>query len=152
MIPTCEPLGQLGGASSGLTGRIKDFEVLRLSEVSSTPSRIVIVAGSSDGSIRLWSLIEKDLEFDDVPLNGVGAPEPAITRKANGVLEDDNKPGGFHVRQIGQLLGTYQTGNRITCLKAFVMKDPLDDPTAPAYGELLDDFAGIEGSSSDSSD
>ena len=27
-------------------------------------------------------------------------------------------------RQIGLLLGTYEAGNRITCLKAFVMLDP----------------------------
>ena len=152
VIPTCEPLGQLGGVSAGLTGRIKDFEVLRLPGVSSTPSQIVIVAGSSDGSIRLWRFTEEDLDLDSVPSSGVVASDPSTSKIVNGALEDSEGPGGSHVRQIGQLLGTYQTGNRITCLKAFVMKDPFDDSAAPADGELSDEFNGIEGGSRSSSD
>lgn len=151
VVPTCEPLGELGGVSSGLAGRIKDFEVLRLPEVNSAPSRIVIVAGSSDGSIRLWSFVEKDLELDNMQSNRVGAPDPRTIRKANGAPEDDKGLGRLNVRQIGQLLATYQTGNRITCLKAFVMKDPSDDPAAPVDGEVSDEFDGIEGSSGSSS-
>lgn len=29
-------------------------------------------------------------------------------------------------KQIGKLLGTYEAGNRITCLKAFTMSEPAD--------------------------
>ncbi|KAL9120969.1 MAG: hypothetical protein Q9187_002478 [Circinaria calcarea] len=151
VIPTCEPLGQLGGVSSALTRRIKDFEVLRLPKVKSTLSQIIIVAGSSDGSIRLWSIIEKDLDFDNVPSNGVRASDPITSMNANGALDGTNGPGEPHVRHIGQLLGTYQTGNRITCLKAFVMRHPSEDLGVPVGGELPDEFEEIEGSSGSSS-
>ena len=152
VIPTCEPLGQLGGVSSGLTRRIKDFEVLRLPKVKSAPSRIVIVAGSSDGSIRVWSIMEKDLNFDNAPSNGVRAADPITSMKANGALDGTNGPGESHVRHIGQLLGTYQTGNRITCLKAFVMRDPSEDSAVPVGRELPDEFDDNEGSSRSSGD
>ena len=52
----------------------------------------LIVTGSSDGALRLWKIPAKDL------------------------LSHSGK-----VKQAGEQLGTYETGNRITCLEAFVM-------------------------------
>lgn len=53
---------------------------------------LVIISAGSDGSIRLWGLSRSDL----------------LVRE-----EQPNK--------VGKLLGTYETGNRVTCLAAFVM-------------------------------
>lgn len=58
-IPLCEAIGQLGGAGEGLTGRIKDFEILKPPDSRS----LLIVTGNSDGAIRLWLLDEG--EFTD---------------------------------------------------------------------------------------
>lgn len=52
----------------------------------------VIVTAWSDGTIRLWQV------------------------QANDLLSHTEK-----IKQIGSVLGTYKTNNRITCLKAFVM-------------------------------
>jgi protein MAK11 len=53
----------------------------------------IIVTGGSDGSVKLWRLSVSDLQ-------------KTKQKKAN---------------QVGSLIGTYETGNRITCLAAFVM-------------------------------
>jgi protein MAK11 len=53
----------------------------------------IIVGGSSDGTIRLWRISLADLKSHDQATS----------------------------KQIGDFLGTYETGNRITCLTAFVM-------------------------------
>ncbi|KAI9742666.1 MAG: hypothetical protein M1818_003807 [Claussenomyces sp. TS43310] len=89
-IPSARLIAQLGGKTAGLSGRIKDFTVLRLEGQSWS---FLILAGSSDGNIRLWTLSASDLE--------------AKSQK--------------QTRQVGNLIGTYETGNRITCLQAFVM-------------------------------
>ena len=62
-------------------------------------STFVIVTGSSDGTVRTWSLDIKDLK-DDAKIE---------------------QGKGFTAKQVGTLLGTYTTGTRITCLKAFIM-------------------------------
>ncbi|TAQ84663.1 hypothetical protein B7494_g7001 [Chlorociboria aeruginascens] len=54
-------------------------------------STTLIITGSSDGVIRIWNLSTTDLTH------------------------------GGEAKQVGKLLGSYQTNNRITCLKAFVM-------------------------------
>lgn len=117
-IPILKANCQLGGAAEGLTGRVKDFEVLK----PSGSEDFVIVTGSSDGAVRVWTVDESEL-----------VEEPSISRdfaadisiSANGV---DGKANGNAMklsttRQIGLLLGTYEAGNRITCLKAFVMSE-----------------------------
>ncbi|RAL67976.1 hypothetical protein DID88_008700 [Monilinia fructigena] len=90
-IPAAKLFAQLGGKDGGVSGRIKDFAVLTVGEGSSRD--IIIVAASSDGAVRLYKLsAAKDLA--------------QIGEKVN---------------QVGKLIGTYETGNRVTCLKAFVM-------------------------------
>ncbi|KAF7902326.1 hypothetical protein EAF00_002229 [Botryotinia globosa] len=90
-MPAARLFAQLGGKDSGVTGRIKDFAVLNIGEDSSRD--ILIVAASSDGAVRLYKLsAAKDLA-----------------------------QVGEKVNQVGKLIGTYETGNRVTCLKAFVM-------------------------------
>jgi protein MAK11 len=84
-LPSAKLIAQLGGKEAGLVGRIKDFTTLKLDD------GLLIVTGSSDGSVRLWKLTTAELQ------------------------------GSSEVQQVGTLLGTYETGNRITCLAAFVM-------------------------------
>lgn len=89
--------------------RIKDFAVLSVGEGAA--KSIIIVAARSDGTLEVFKLSASEL----LPQN--------VT---------DVKP-------VGKLLGTYKTGNRITCLKAFVMLPQLDG------GEDYDDESGFEG-------
>ncbi|KAJ8066470.1 hypothetical protein OCU04_005530 [Sclerotinia nivalis] len=90
-IAAAKLFAQLGGKDGGVSGRIKDFAVLNIGEGASRD--IIIVAASSDGAVRLYKLsAAKDLA--------------QIGEKVN---------------QVGKLIGAYETGNRITCLKAFAM-------------------------------
>jgi len=85
-------VGQLGGKDAGVTGRIKDFTVLPVEDEQGERSWFV-VTGSSDGRLRVWRVGGKELTAEK----------------------------GREGKQMGQLLGTYETQNRITCVEAFVM-------------------------------
>ncbi|KAF2854558.1 60S ribosome biogenesis protein Mak11 [Plenodomus tracheiphilus IPT5] len=99
-IPSSRLVAQIGGPAAGMSGRVKDFEII------STPAdSYIVVAGSSDGTVRFWALDEKDLEDD----------------------ADAGKAKGFTALQVGNLLGSYSTGTRITCLKAFAMTGKPDE-------------------------
>lgn len=93
-------IAQIGGPAAGMSGRVKDFEI-----VPTSTNSYIIVAGSSDGTVRFWALDEKHLKQD----------------------ADAGKAKGFTALQVGQLLGSYSTGTRITCLKAFAMTGKPDD-------------------------
>ena len=108
-IPACTLLAQLGGRAAGIVGRIKDFEILVPFPTESSPSsNLIIITGSSDGAVRLWELNSGELREEKRTEN-----EDADS-KSNGSTAKAAK-------QVGQLVGTCETGNRITCLKAFVM-------------------------------
>jgi protein MAK11 len=94
--PPCTLIAQLGGPAAGIAGRVKDFEIIP------TPSGFLIIAGSSDGSVRLWGVPSSDLEHQET-------------------TSSEKVQSGFTAKQVGKLIGTYSTGTRITCLKAFVM-------------------------------
>ena len=125
-IPDAEVIAQLGGKAAGLSGRVKDFEILMLpsSESEDGSSTAVIVTASSDGAIRLWYLLLNDL----------------TTRKPDRGL------------QVGQLIGTYDTGNRTTCLKAFVMLPPVQEEAGLSEFEGLSEEEDAEESSSSESE
>ncbi|RBR03275.1 uncharacterized protein FIESC28_11789 [Fusarium coffeatum] len=103
-LPTAKLVGQLGGKSDGVQGRIKDFVVVPSAEDAST---LYVAGGSSDGRVRLWRVGVSELQ-------------------GNG--KEETK---------GELLGTYETQNRITCMTGFMMiprpegvedsEDELDD-------------------------
>jgi protein MAK11 len=113
-LPSAKLTAYIGGKEAGISSRIKDFAVLKIEA-----GRLVIVGGSSDGSIRLWKLATGDL----------GAR------------------GQKGTKQVGHFLGVYETGNRITCLKAFVMLQR----TEGDEDELEEEVAEVgESSSSDS--
>lgn len=93
-IPQSNLVAAIGGPAAGFSGRVKDFDLLRISDTS-----FLIISGSSDGTVRLWSLRTDELKA------------PASSEKGT----------GFTAEQVGRLIGTYTTGTRITCLKSFVM-------------------------------
>ena len=110
--PMCEPLAQLGGSLTGVTNRIKDFEILQ----SFTSTSWIVVTGSSDGSIRLWKIDPADI--DTMCSNGeLDRPRDETPKNMESATQMNN------TKQIGQLLGTYEAANRITCLTAFLMVD-----------------------------
>ncbi|KAH6654089.1 WD40-repeat-containing domain protein [Truncatella angustata] len=92
-LSVAKHIAQLGGKAAGVQGRIKDFSVLRASEDG---DELFFVCGSSDGKIRVFKTGITELN------------------KAKQIGEKEKK-------QVGKLLGTYGTENRITCLEAFVM-------------------------------
>lgn len=118
-ISLCTAVAQLGGIGAGLTGRIKDFEILKPPDTN----HLLIVTGSSDGAVRIWMIDKVDLQHK------LSHPQDSSeTEGSRSGKQDSAVPGSAtklsEVRQIGKLLGTYEAGNRITCLKAFIMSDP----------------------------
>ncbi|KAK3505308.1 WD40-repeat-containing domain protein [Neurospora crassa] len=95
--PNAKLVAQLGGKTAGVSGRIKDFTILPVEDEESGKRSWFVASAGSDGRIRIWRLESGDLR--------VGKEEEGV------------KTG----RQVGELLGTYETENRITCLGAFVM-------------------------------
>ncbi|CZR68707.1 related to MAK11 protein (maintenance of killer toxin-encoding satellite M1 dsRNA) [Phialocephala subalpina] len=84
----------------------------------------IVVAAGSDGALRLWKISSTDL------------------------ASHSDK-----VKQIGKLLGTYETGNRITCLRAFVMLPKMEGAEDDDIGDLEgleEDEDGAESNDSDS--
>jgi protein MAK11 len=112
-IPDARLLAQLSGKDAGVSGRIKDFEIIALPTSEEHDSTSFIVTACSDGSIRIWQLT----------LEGV-------------VGKTSKRKSRDEVTQIGKLIGTYETGSRITCLKAFLMR--LSGPE-----EGLSEFEGL---------
>ncbi|CEJ90185.1 hypothetical protein VHEMI05985 [[Torrubiella] hemipterigena] len=92
-LPVAKMIGHIGGRDAGVSGRIKDFAVLR-SIVD--PTGLYVVGASSDGNLRVWTL--------DVP----------SLEKAAAANKESKE-------SLGQQVGLYETKNRITCLAGFVM-------------------------------
>lgn len=114
-LPACRLVGQLGGVATGFPNRIKDYSILTLPEnegESEYRPTLFIVTGGSDGAIRLWA-VEKE-EFLEAPESASGA-------------EESEDHFTTEIPQVGRLLGAYETGNRVTCLKSFVLTGQPDD-------------------------
>ena len=126
-IPMANSRCQFGGKAQGQTTRIKDFEVLRIQGAKPKKQDLVFVTCSSDGAVKLWCLTQDELSQVD----------KKSANKANkaGKVDKANEAS----RQVGRLLGSYETGDRITCLKAFVMTEPNDDVSDEEEFEGLSD-------------
>ena len=121
-VELLQPVAQFGGPSDGLTGRIKDFEILRLPGAA----EVVIIACGSDGAIRIW-LVE-DTELIEMSKN----VNSSAGQLSNGVSYKPNGAGHVHAapQPVGQLIGLYESKNRITCLAAFLMSEPTEHEAA----------------------
>lgn len=141
-IPGATAIAQIGGKTVDLTTRIKDFEILLQTSLGKKLDDFLIVTGSSDGTVRLWMLT----------LDSLIHPDNRPTKKHNsGAPEDQDRTHA--IPQVGTLLGSYETGNRITCLKAFIMLPPVVNEDQEAVTESEASFGGFsETSSSDDED
>ena len=146
-IPNIQAIGQIGGNSDDLKGRIKDFEILGLPAVEGSTESLLIVAGSSDGIIRLWILNPTLLSTENASFAKSPNTDPNDLPNGKG---EANTPKSPSIVQVGQLIGTYETGNRITCLKAFVMSEPNDTSNVALKNE--GDIAPLNGAEVDSND
>ncbi|KAK5693475.1 Protein mak11 [Elasticomyces elasticus] len=115
-LPLCSCVAQLGGPGAGISGRIKDFEIVdvQVEEAPALPVRLVVTA-SSDGAVRVWNMKEQSA----------------------GVEESEDLP-----KQFGSLIATLETGSRITCLGAFLLDgkaegEPADEDDAD-FGAMED--------------
>lgn len=124
-LPTIPCIAQIGGSAADITGRVKDFEILELphsDEGEGLSADWVVVTGSSDGAVRLWGVFEEELAMG---------------------LSDAKRPP----RQVARLMAMHETGNRITCIGAFVMSGKVSDEPAGA-----EETAGVEQNGEDSED
>ncbi|KIV77534.1 hypothetical protein PV11_09324 [Exophiala sideris] len=122
LIPEASCRAQVGGKTAGISTRVKDFELLFSNDSPEKSESLFIVAASSDGTIRLIHLPLSDLR--DAVVKSKKAAE------------------------LGTVIGTYSTGNRITCMKAFVMLPPSDEDDD--LGGEEDEFEGFEEGSDES--
>ena len=125
-IPDATLLARLSGRDSGVSGRIKDFEVIALPASEEHDSISYIITASSDGSIRIWQFKLEDI-----------------------FGKNSERNSQDQVAQIGKLIGMYETGSRITCLKAFLMRPPGPEEGLSEYEGLTEDEEDV--SSSDDS-
>ena len=110
---------------TGIMGRIKDFEIMQLSPVSNREqSPLVIAAGSSDGAVRLWNVFMSEI---------AGAPDAGVDGE---VTTESDSITSKQAKQAGKLVGTLETGNRITCLGAFVMDEASKTPVLNGHDEM----------------
>lgn len=139
-LPPCKCIGQLGGPSTGVSGRVKDFDTVALSN-SDNENLLLLVLGSSDGAVRLWTVYASEFAQD------------LETTNHDQVAETATNGTGLKVPQVGRVIGTMETVNRITCLGAFVMdgkQEPMLEEEPLNRDENGD--GNVEGSSSDSED
>ncbi|TKA26277.1 hypothetical protein B0A50_05056 [Salinomyces thailandicus] len=121
-LPSCVCVAQVGGESTGLVGRIKDFEIMDRKDTTS--DCMLAVTASSDGAVRLWRITSDDIA-------------------AISAAEHNGPP-----KQIGETVGTLETGSRITCLAAFRLDGANDEGAAKDSGDALDGAENGEGATS----
>lgn len=119
-VPTIHCKAQLGGDVAGVSNRIKDFSILDIpAEYRMPHPQLIFVTANSDGAIRLWALRVSEI----------------------GHVKEE-------IMQVGRLLATLETGNRITCLGGFIMVvEELQDG-----GEVVEDEVNVEDSDNASED
>jgi protein MAK11 len=94
------------------------------------------VAGSSDGAVRIWNQTFFEL---------------AVPEDANGSINSEGSKDTAP-KQVGTLIGTVETGNRITCLGAFVVDgQPIGNEQLDEVEERDTDIVDHEGESENDS-
>lgn len=133
-IRRARQIAHVGGKGAGVNTRIKDFEMLEVNEEGE--KILLLVTAATDGVIRVWRLRKENL---------MAAKEKSRQQKLKlkeGLTE------GIHV---GEMLGVYETENRITCLVAFVMI-PRPEGLQDSDDEYEDEENEKEGSESEDDD
>jgi protein MAK11 len=127
-IPDAKLIVQLGGKPSGLSGRVKDFEILDLADIENWKHHFLLLTCGSDGAVRVWLLKTQS--------------------NANAKNQEANKSSEL----VYRLLDTYETGNRVTCMASFVMQRPHALDGIDGSDLESDDLGDEEAASSDESD
>lgn len=117
-LPSCACIAQVGGHAAGVRSRVKDFEILQLPRMGAgEESPLLFVTGSSDGSVRLWLVFRSEL-----------------TQWLGGTAGGNTDGASKQVKEVGTLVGTLESGDRIKCLGAFIM-----DGKASGGGSLAEE-------------
>ncbi|KAL1902564.1 Protein mak11 [Sporothrix stenoceras] len=114
-LPSARLIGQVGGSATGVTGRVKAFKILPVLEKAAGDKKKLqkawyVVSATSTGMLRVWKITGQELRSaykNSTAVSATGGPSSTSS----------NKPS----KQLGTLLGAYQTPDRITCLESFVM-------------------------------
>lgn len=125
----CGLEGTLGGREMGMPGRVKDFVVMEVGE------KVFVITAGSDGSVRVWDLtqggmeevakgeekVEKKVEKKE---EGKQKKKAKMDKKVEEKPDVEKKEEAAPVKgdkQVGRLVGIYQTARRITCMAAMTM-------------------------------
>jgi protein MAK11 len=131
-IPMAPLRYRLGGKEAGQTTRLKEFEFLHSKSSGTKMQPFILVTCSSDGAVKLWHLTQDELKVSET---------------------EQAAPTESSPRQVGTMLGTYETGERITCLRAFVMAEAAtDDALEDEEEDISDSDEPEQSSDSDGSD
>jgi protein MAK11 len=146
-IPNAAILCQLGGREAGESSRIKDFRFLEMPSEAGGEARSLLITASSSGSIKIWNYDLSGIFRCPNEMNGMKPHANGELQGMNALEDREADAQGAVPPRIGQLLGTYETGNRITCLEAFILlEDPgLGDEKDEAHSE--DEFSGFSSGS-----
>jgi protein MAK11 len=117
-LPSCVLIGQLGGKEGGVSGRIKDFQIISTANEEETPQPLLVATAGSDGAIRLWTIGIEELVNPSPPAAKI------VKEKTNGTATHGNITTPH---QIGRLIGEYDTNNRITCMISFILRGQAED-------------------------
>jgi protein MAK11 len=117
--------GTLGGRNMGMPGRVKDFVVVN------TEGRTLVVTAGSDGVVRIFDLCGEGsgIEVGEEETEGGKKRVKVEEKKA----EEKKKEEGD--RQVGRLVGVYETARRITCMGAMVMEEGAEEEDDEEMGE-----------------
>ncbi|KAL8655706.1 MAG: hypothetical protein Q9210_000728 [Variospora velana] len=143
-LPICPVIGEIGSEGGDSKSRVKDFVILNTTADGSSSMPRLLVTASSEGLIIIWSLnLAQSASF-----NRPASPSKSINGGPDGGPSD--QVVSAIVPQVGRLLGKYETGNRITCLKAFIMTEAAEGNATSHSG--LDDAVQLNGGPEDTSD
>ncbi|KAI5820759.1 WD40-repeat-containing domain protein [Pyronema omphalodes] len=102
-------LGTLGGRRMGMMGRVKDFSVVQ------TGGRVFVITAGSDGVVRIFDLCGEGSGIE------VEEGETETAKKIGDKPTEEVKVPGD--RQVGKIVGIYETTRRITCMVTMVMEE-----------------------------
>ena len=120
VVKIFEAAGQI---TSDTHSRIKDFQVLRIPD----SDHVAVVTVTSGGTIDIW-----EIAMETFLSKSHANTTSSVTGLADGTVEGnaadkhasnglESHPQGAHWEGV-RLIGTYQSGRRLTCVAAFVME------------------------------
>ena len=141
-----ERLGTLGGRQMGMVGRVKDFCVEQVQ------GRTLLVTAGSDGAVRVFDVCGSG--------SGIEAAEAEKEEEEDGEEEEggrSNKRVKVEEegdKQVGVLVGVYETARRITCMASMVMEEGVgeDEDVEGAADEESKEDSGDDGDDDDDDD